>query len=140
MTILTLPTYDHYSALYLILIRRLSHMYVIHISPILLHPEQPRGKSMHHGVTLAGEGLRPIVKLVIVELIFTTPLTIFPLWVMLTVLELVEQGEGGGGTSVRVRGAGGGAVQCRDLGALPSVGLWSCRRLEEQTRVGQSLL
>ena len=39
--------------------------------------------------------LRPIVKLVLVELISNSPFTIFPLWVMLMVLELVEQGEGG---------------------------------------------
>ena len=30
MTILTLPSYDHYSALYLLLIYRISHMYICH--------------------------------------------------------------------------------------------------------------
>ena len=39
--------------------------------------------------------LRPIVKLVMVELFSTLPFTVFPLWVMLMVLELVEQGEEG---------------------------------------------
>ena len=59
------------------------------------------------------------------------------LWLMLVLmLELVEQRDGSVSKRGREggrRGAGGGAVQCRDLGALPSVGLWSCRWLEETT-------
>ena len=68
------------------------------------------------------------------ELVFTlgTKRTIFPLVGDTEVVELVEQ-EGGGGGRVRVGGAGGVAVQCRDLGALPSVGLWSSSRLEQAT-------
>ena len=52
--------------------------------PMPMHPEPAQGIFVH-----------PVaVKLLMVELIFTSPLTIFPLWAMLMVLELVEQGEG----------------------------------------------
>ena len=93
MTILTLPIYDHYFALYLILMfPSIPHTYLPPCSCIQselrvylcilgpLWPEDPMWWM-----------LRPIVKLVMVELIFTSPLTIFPLWEMLMVLELVEQ-------------------------------------------------
>ena len=96
MTILTLPIYDHYFALYLIL-----------MFPSIPHTYLPPGPCIQSQLRvylcilwlLWQEDpmwwiLRPIVKLVMVELIFTSPLTIFPLWQMLMVLELVEQGEG----------------------------------------------